>query len=360
MAAPAPVTTAPALPPGATPPTPAPPAALAPPQAPGTVVNPPPLAPAPPEPEDAVRSRPPSKHRDGTEAEVPTEYTPALLVEAQKQFLRYVHSRLGEHVFRVLQEMRTDAEAFARSEKRSAKDTLGQLLGEVEAWRHLPVGEGSTDTVLDQEAEAALRAVPELMKAVESCIVTGAMVLSGAKGTGNEPVSVRIPASRDFLDRVFVRVAKSYTGRGGPSRLARHLTRHKDKLLAEVRDAIDQFLTPYDTVWNAEDEEAVIDIPVVAPEPVAGVAGSNVRTITLDGGPQGSAAGPGPGRAHQATADADASLDADADSEDDDAGSGAGSSASGSGSASDDEADHNDGGVPAPPPKPSALDDDGF
>lgn len=281
---------------------------------------------------------------------MPTEYTPALLVEAQKQFLRYVHSRLGEHVFRVLQEMRTDAEAFARSEKRSAKDTLGQLLGEVEAWRHLPVGEGSTDTVLDQEAEAALRAVPELMKAVESCIVTGAMVLSGAKGTGNEPVSVRIPASRDFLDRVFVRVAKSYTGRGGPSRLARHLTRHKDKLLAEVRDAIDQFLTPYDTVWNADDEEAVIDIPVVAAEPVAGVAGSNVRTITLDGGQQGTGGGAPLGRAHQAT------VGGDAESGDDDGGS----SASGSGSATGSDEDEADGDEAPAPPKPTALDDDGF
>lgn len=305
---------------------------------------------------EPVADPPPSKHREGTEAEVPTEYTPALLVEAQKQFLRYVHSRLGEHVFRVLQEMRTDAEAFARSEKRSAKDTLGQLLGEVDAWRHLPVGEGSTDTVLDQEAEAALRAVPELMKAVESCIVTGAMVLSGAKGTGNEPVSVRIPASRDFLDRVFVRVAKSYTGRGGPSRLARHLTRHKDKLLAEVRDAIDQFLTPYDTVWNAEDEEAVIDIPVVAAqpaEPVAGVAGSNVRTITLDGTQQGGSGGSPLGRARQATVDADAESDEDAD------GSAASSSASGSGTGSDEEDDGGPGG-PAPASKPRALDDDGF
>ena len=301
------------------------------------------------EPEERAERDRDRPSRKGKDADVPTEYTPALLVEAQKRFLSYVHTRLGEHVFRVLQEMRTDAEAFARSEKRSAKDTLGQLLGEVEAWRHLPVGEGSSDTVLDQETEAALRAVPDLMKAVESCIVAGAMVLSGAKGSGNEPVTVRIPSARDFLDRVFVRITKSYTGRGGPSRLAHQLRGGKHLLQAEVREAIDQFLVPYETVWNADDEEAVVEIPVAAPaDPVSGAAGANVRTITLDGAQQGVQGQQTPGPARQGRVDKD----------DDGSGSDSGSD---DGSGSDDSGSDDSGSDGSEQErKPRALDDDGF
>lgn len=316
----------------------------------------PPATPAPPQepPAHPPRQSPHQPDHSGRQADLPTEYTPALLVEAEKKFKQYVHGRLGEHVYRVLQEIRTDAEALARSQKMSPKQTLGQLLGEVGAWRHLPSADGATDTVLDQETEAALMAVPDLMKAVESCIVTGAMVLSGAKGSGNEPVSVRIPSARDFMDRVFVRVAKSYTDRHGPSRLKHHLSGGKHKLLSEVRAAVDEFLTPYDTVWNANDEQAVVDVPVMPQEePVAGVAGQNVRTITLDG------AGNAPGNAQTAPGGG-GSDDIDKDGSGSESGSAAGSDDADDQDQDDDDAHESDGTPDKPQPKPRQLDDDGF
>lgn len=218
-------------------------------------------------------------------AAMPTEYTPAFLVRAYDEFLNYITSYLGDHIFNVLQMMRSDAEAYAKKNKAPAEHVLAQLLAEIKDWRHLPIEKGDTATILDQEVDAVKHAVPNLMNAVEDALRTGAMVLSGARGTTAEAISVKVPPVRDFVNDVYTRIAKQYGGRDGTERLMRHLSKNKDKLLAEVKHASTTVLFPRESVWGApEEKEHVITVP-----PGGGVAGGEApqppsrKTIPLSG-----------------------------------------------------------------------------
>lgn len=223
----------------------------------------------------------------------PSEYTPTFLVQAYDVTLNFISAELGCHMYQVFQEMRADAEGYAKQHKEKPKRVLAQLVGEVKDWRHIPVDKGDSATILDQEVEAVRAAVPNLMNAVEDALRTGAIFLSGARGASAEGVTVRVPALRDFVNEVYVRVAKEYSGRNGTSRLYRHLTVNKDKLIAEVRHAASAALFPRESVWGApEDLGKSIAVPP-PPQPGADPALSR-KTIPLGG--------EGPGPAAQATA----------------------------------------------------------
>ncbi len=227
----------------------------------------------------------------------PTEYTPALLVRGYDVFMTYIASQLGDHIYQVLQEMRADAEGYAKQHKEKPKRVLAQLLGEVKDWRHIPVSKTDSATVLDQEVEAVKDAVPHLMDAVEDALRTGAMVLSGARGTSAEGITVKVPPVRDFVNDVYVRVAKEYSGRNGTARLYRHLTINKDKLVAEVKHAASAALFPRESVWGSPEEleRTVAVLPAGADAPVA----PSRKTIPLGNGAGGD---PAPdGQAQQRT-----------------------------------------------------------
>lgn len=228
-------------------------------------------------------------------ATMPTEYTPAFLVRAYDEFMRYITTYLGEHIYNVFQEMRTDAEQFAKQQssakhKVSPKEILKQLLGEVQDWRHLPVSKGDSATVLDQEVDAVRQAVPDLMFAVEDAMRTGHMVLSGARGTSAEAITVKVPSMRNFVDDVFVRTAKQYSGRNGTTRLARHLTINKDKLLGAVQHASSAALFPRESLWGApEDKGHAITVPPTEPPKER-----NSMIVPLAGGQEASGSQPQP------------------------------------------------------------------
>lgn len=201
---------------------------------------------------------PPPPHTTTT----PTEYTPTFLVQAYDVTLNYISSELGNHIYHVLQEMRKDAETYGKKHNEKPKRILAQLLEEVHDWRHIPVAKGDSATILDQEVDAVRRGVPNMMNAVEDAMRTGAIFLSGGRGASAEGVTVKVPPIRDFVNEVFVRVAKEYSGRNGPARLYRHLTMNKDKLIAEVKHAASVALFPRDTLWGSPDEvEKTISIP---------------------------------------------------------------------------------------------------
>lgn len=192
----------------------------------------------------------------------PTEYTPTLLVKAYDVTLGWISAELGNHMYQVFQEMRTDAETYGKQHKEKPKRILAQLLDEVKDWRHIPVEKGDSSTILDQEVEAVRKAVPNMMNAVEDALRTGAIFLSGARGASAEGVTIKVPPIRDFVNEVYVRVAKEYSGRNGISRLYRHLTMNKDKLIGEVRHAASAVLFPRESVWGLqEDLEKTVTVP---------------------------------------------------------------------------------------------------
>lgn len=247
----------------------------------------------------AVETESPSGRPPDHMASMPTEYTPAFLVRAYDEFLTYITSYLGDHIFNVLQMMRTDAEAYAKSNKTSPEAVLSQLLAEIKDWRHLPVEKGDSATVLDEEVDAVKTAVPHLMNAVEDALRTGAMVLSGARGTSAEAISVKVPPVRDFVHDVYTRIAKQYAGRDGVERLMRHLSKNKDKLLGEVKHASTSVLFPRESVWGQpEEKERVITVPPgggQATDPNAPPAQPSRKTIPLNGDGPNLGEGPEPG-----------------------------------------------------------------
>ncbi|KAK9827023.1 hypothetical protein WJX74_003778 [Apatococcus lobatus] len=185
----------------------------------------------------------------------PSEYTPTFLVQAYDVTLNFISAELGDHMYQVFQEMRADAEAYAKQHKEKPKRILSQLVDEVKDWRHIPVAKGDSATILDQEVDAG--------------------------------VTVRVPAIRDFVNEVYVRVAKGYSGRNGTSRLYRHLTMNKDKLISEVRHAASAALFPRESVWGApEDLGKSIS---VAPPPDAAPPDPALSRKTIPIGPPGQA-----------------------------------------------------------------------
>ena len=217
----------------------------------------------------------------------PTEYTPALLVRGYDVFMTYIATQLGHHIYQVLQEMRADAEGYAKQHKQKPKRVLAQLLGEVKDWRHSHVSKTDSATVLDQEVDAVKDAVPHLMDDLMDALRTGAMVLSGARGTSAEGITIKVPPVRDFVN-VYVRVAKEYSGRNGTARLYRHLTLNKDKLVAEVKHAASAAPFPRESVWGSPEElEHTITVPPGGADPPAT---PSRKTIPLGGdGPGGTA-----------------------------------------------------------------------
>ena len=181
--------------------------------------------------------------------------------------------------------MRTDAEEYSKKNRASPEHILAQLLAEIKDWRHLPVEKGDTTTVLDQEVDAVKHAVPNLMNAVEDALRTGAMVLSGARGTTAEAITVKVPPVRDFVNDVYLRIAKQYSGRDGTERLLRHLTKNKDKLLAEVKHASTTVLFPRESVWGMpEEKERTITVPPGGGAPTEnGPQPPSRKTIPLSG-----------------------------------------------------------------------------
>ena len=215
----------------------------------------------------------------------PTEYTPTFLVSAYEVILNFIATELGNHIYNVLQEMRQDAETYGKRHKEKPKHILSKLLDEVPEWRHIPVAKGDSTTILDQEVDAVRSGVPNLMNAVEDALRNGAIFLSGGRGATAEGITVKVPPIRDFVHNVFVRVAREYTGRNGPSRLYRHLTRNKDKLIREVKVAVSAALFPRETVWGTQDDvEKTISVPAPGqPDPQQPSGPARQKTIALGG-----------------------------------------------------------------------------
>jgi hypothetical protein len=198
--------------------------------------------------EDEPKESPPPKEPKEKSRTVPAlsaPVIPALLKAKSSMFLSHIVDHLTKYCTSVLLPgIKTLGTKYSGKHK-GAKlgDVLQDLLKEVPQYRNLLLPEDEGKTLLDEHVDSLLKRVPDLESLIQHTLQFRSLLISSDQGNAVD-INLTIPATREFLDKVFVNVAEEFEDDPEGSWLHARPQEVRSIVAASIKQTIDSYL-PY-------------------------------------------------------------------------------------------------------------------
>ncbi len=172
---------------------------------------------------------------------------PALLKAKAGMFLSHIVDHLTKYCTSVLLPgIKTLGTKYSGKHK-GAKlgDVLQDLLKEVPQYRYLLLPEAADEskTLLDEHMDSLLKRIPDLESLIQHTLQFRSLLISSDKSNAVD-INLTIPATREFLDKVFVNVAEEFEDDPEGSWLQARPQEVRSVVAASIKQTIDMYL-PY-------------------------------------------------------------------------------------------------------------------
>ena len=123
-------------------------------------------------------------------------------------------------------------------------DVLQDLLKEVPQYRNLLLPEDEGKTLLDEHLDSLLKKIPDLESLIQHTLQFRSLLISSDQSNSTVDIDLTIPATREFLDKVFVNVAEEFEDDPEGSWLHARPQEVRSIVAASIKQTIDSYL-PY-------------------------------------------------------------------------------------------------------------------
>lgn len=195
------------------------------------------------EPADSPKEDTREKSRTVPALSAPVQ--PALLKAKSSMFLSHLVDHLTKFCVSVfLPGIKALGTKYAGKHKGSKLgEVMRDLLKEVPQYRQLLVPEDEGQTLLDEHVESVLKRVPDLESLIQHTLQFRSLLISTDQSNSVD-INLTIPATREFLDKVFVGVAEEFEDDPEGSWLHARPQEVRSIVAASIKQTVDSYL-PY-------------------------------------------------------------------------------------------------------------------
>ena len=170
---------------------------------------------------------------------------PALLKAKSSMFLSHLVDHLTKFCTSVfLPGIKSLGTKYAGKNKGARLgEVLQDLLKEVPQYRNLLVPEDEGTTLLDEHVGSLLKRVPDLESLIQHTLQFRSLLISSDQSNAVD-INLTIPATREFLDKVFVSVAEEFEDDPEGSWLNARPQEVRSIVAASIKQTVDSYL-PY-------------------------------------------------------------------------------------------------------------------